>query len=78
MVPKMIDVINLHLASCADGRVEERIEELGEVMSGSHEVAEVLDAVEREYLHLFKSFQDFSDRQLEASVQADLERRQVR
>jgi polysaccharide chain length determinant protein (PEP-CTERM system associated) len=41
------------------------------------EVAEQLDALNREYEHLFSSFQDFSNRQLEASVQAQLERRQL-
>jgi polysaccharide chain length determinant protein (PEP-CTERM system associated) len=40
-------------------------------------VAEQLDALNREYEHLFSSFQDFSNRQLEASVQAQLERRQL-
>jgi polysaccharide chain length determinant protein (PEP-CTERM system associated) len=40
-------------------------------------VAEQLDALNREYEHLFASFQDFSNRQLEASVQAQLERRQL-
>jgi len=40
-------------------------------------VAEQLDALNRDYEHLFSSFQDFSNRQLEASVQAQLERRQL-
>ncbi len=40
-------------------------------------VAEQLDALNREYEHLFGSFQDFSKRHLEATVQAQLERRQL-
>ena len=40
-------------------------------------VAEQLDGLNREYEHLFGSFQDFSNRYLEASVQAQLERRQL-
>ena len=40
-------------------------------------VAEILDGLEREYRHLFDSYQDFSNRQLEAMVQAQLERRQL-
>jgi succinoglycan biosynthesis transport protein ExoP len=40
-------------------------------------VAEQLDVLRREYEHLFESFQDFSNRRLEATVQAQLERRQL-
>jgi len=40
-------------------------------------VAEKLDALEREYEHLFASYQDFSSRRLEATIQAQLERRQL-
>jgi DNA repair exonuclease SbcCD ATPase subunit len=40
-------------------------------------VAEKLNALEREYKHLLESYQDFSDKQQSASVQADLERRQL-
>lgn len=40
-------------------------------------VTEVLDGLNREYEHLFASFQDFSNRHLEATVQAQLERRQL-
>jgi polysaccharide chain length determinant protein (PEP-CTERM system associated) len=40
-------------------------------------VAEQLAALEREYRHLFTSYQEFSDKRLNASVQADLERRQL-
>jgi polysaccharide chain length determinant protein (PEP-CTERM system associated) len=40
-------------------------------------VAEQLAALDREYRHLFASYQEFSDKRLNASVQADLERRQL-
>jgi polysaccharide chain length determinant protein (PEP-CTERM system associated) len=40
-------------------------------------VAEQLEALERDYKHLFESYQEFSNKQLEASVQANLERRQL-
>ena len=58
-------------------RVQERMESVQTIMASTPEVAETLDAMEREYQHLFESFQDFSNRRLEASVQADLERRQL-
>jgi polysaccharide biosynthesis transport protein len=40
-------------------------------------VAEQLEVLERDYKHLFQSYQEFSNKQLEASVQANLERRQL-
>jgi hypothetical protein len=40
-------------------------------------VAEQLEALERDYKHLFESYQEYSNKQLEASVQANLERRQL-
>jgi uncharacterized protein involved in exopolysaccharide biosynthesis len=59
----------------------ERLTALAEGIQGlinqTPAVAEQLDALKREYEHLFSSFQDFSNRQLEASVQAQLERRQL-
>jgi len=57
--------------------IQQRMESVQLVMAAAPEVAETLDAMEREYKHLFESFQDFSNRRLEASVQADLERRQL-
>lgn len=54
----------------ATSRVEARLAE-------TPSVAEQLGALEREYRHLFGNFQDFSNKRLEASVQADLERRQL-
>jgi len=40
-------------------------------------VAEKLGALEREYRHLFSNYQEFSNKRLNASVQADLERKQL-
>ena len=40
-------------------------------------VAELLGGLERQYTHLFESYQDFSNRHLEATVQTQLERRQL-
>jgi polysaccharide chain length determinant protein (PEP-CTERM system associated) len=54
----------------AVARVEARLAE-------TPAVAEQLGALEREYRHLFASYQEFSDKRLNASVQADLERRQL-
>jgi hypothetical protein len=54
----------------AVARVEARLAE-------TPNVAEKLAALEREYRHLFASYQEFSDKRLNASVQADLERRQL-
>jgi polysaccharide chain length determinant protein (PEP-CTERM system associated) len=48
-----------------------------QLLNEAPQVAEQLDALERQYRHLFESFQDFSNRRLEAGVQADLERRQL-
>ncbi|MDP7573373.1 MAG: hypothetical protein QF391_17350, partial [Myxococcota bacterium] len=58
-------------------RTEERIAEIQVLLAEIPRVAEQLDGLEREYTHLFKSYQDFSNRRLEATVQADLERRQL-
>jgi len=58
-------------------RIEAEIGELQALLAGMPQVSELIDAYEREYMHLFKSYQDFSDRRLEATVQADLERRQL-
>ena len=58
-------------------RLEQEVARMQGLLAGMPQVAEQLDAFEREYMHLFKSYQDFSDRRLEATVQADLERRQL-
>ena len=46
-------------------------------IGGTASVAEKLDALSRQYDHLSHSYQDFSNRLQQASVQADLERRQL-
>jgi polysaccharide chain length determinant protein (PEP-CTERM system associated) len=56
--------------AAAIARVETRLAE-------TPAVAEQLTALEREYQHLFENYQEFSNKGLEASVQADLERRQL-
>lgn len=58
-------------------RLEGLAQEFEEQIGRTPEVAEQLDALQREYEHLFGSYQDFSNRRLEATVQAQLERRQL-
>jgi polysaccharide chain length determinant protein (PEP-CTERM system associated) len=58
-------------------RLEVLTDEIEVAIVGTPAVAEQLDALNREYEHLFESFQDFSNRHLEATVQAQLERRQL-
>jgi len=58
-------------------RLRMAVEELQTQLAQTPAVAEILDGLEREYRHLFDSYQDFSNRQLEAMVQAQLERRQL-
>ena len=58
-------------------RLEALADEVQDRIAGTPAVAEQLDALNREYEHLFKSFQDFSNRHQEAQVQAQLERRQL-
>jgi succinoglycan biosynthesis transport protein ExoP len=58
-------------------RLQQQVDEVGQLMQGAPQVAEQLEGLEREYKHLFQSYQDFSKRRLEAGVQADLERRQL-
>lgn len=58
-------------------RLRELAEDVEAQIAGTPAVAEQLDGLSREYEHLFGSFQDFSNRHLEATVQAQLERRQL-
>ena len=58
-------------------RLEAQAAEVQAQLASTPSIAEKLDGFEREYRHLFQSYQDFSNRRLEASVQADLERRQL-
>jgi polysaccharide chain length determinant protein (PEP-CTERM system associated) len=52
-------------------------DEIQILLSEAPAVAEQLEALERDYKHLFESYQEFSNKQLEASVQSNLERRQL-
>jgi len=52
-------------------------EEIESRLEGTPEVAEKLDVLNREYEHLFETFQDYSRKLNEASVHAQLERRQL-
>ncbi|MGE4608631.1 MAG: hypothetical protein AAEJ52_18010 [Myxococcota bacterium] len=58
-------------------RVQASIDHVQLLLSETPAVAELLDGLGREYGHLLASYQDFSNRQLEATVQAQLERRQL-
>ena len=58
-------------------RIQQMLDETQALLAETPAVAEQLDGLEREYRHLFGSYQDFSNRQLEATVQAQLERRQL-
>ncbi len=58
-------------------RIEGLAAEVQLLLAGVPGVAEQLDGLDREYRHLFASYQDFSQRRLQAGVQADLERRQL-
>jgi len=58
-------------------RLENVAAEIQALLAQTPVVAEQLDALNRRYQHLFASYQDFSNRRLEATVQAQLERRQL-
>ncbi len=58
-------------------RLENLATEIQQLLEATPAVAEQLDALQRQYEHLSASFQDFSNRRLEATVQAQLERRQL-
>ena len=55
----------------------QQADEIQILLSEAPAVAEQLEVLERDYKHLFESYQEFSNKQLEASVQANLERRQL-
>lgn len=58
-------------------RLQATANEIQGQIASTPAVAEQLDALSREYDHLLASFQDFSKRHQEATVQAQLERRQL-
>ena len=55
----------------------QQADEIQILLSEAPAVAEQLEVLERDYKHLFQSYQEFSNKQLEATVQANLERRQL-
>ena len=58
-------------------RLRDAIAGLEARIGATASVAERLDGLSRQYDHLYRSYQDFSNRLQQASVQADLERRQL-
>jgi polysaccharide chain length determinant protein (PEP-CTERM system associated) len=58
-------------------RLSQLAEELQTQLNATPAVAKQLDALKIEYEHLFNTFQDFAKRHNEATVQAQLERRQL-
>ncbi len=69
----------LRIAAAAEDieRLRQTIQDLEARLAGTPAVAEQLDGLGRQYDHLYRSYQDFSSRLQQASVQADLERRQL-
>jgi polysaccharide chain length determinant protein (PEP-CTERM system associated) len=57
-------------------RLQEQLKDVEARMAETPKVAEQLAAYEREYQHLFDSYQQYSSKRLEAGVAADMERRQ--
>ncbi len=57
-------------------RINDQITEIQQRLAETPRVAEQLAALEREYQHLFQSYQEFSNKRLEAGVAANMERRQ--
>jgi polysaccharide biosynthesis transport protein len=66
-------------AASAEAEIQRLREQAGEFearLAATPRVAERLAALEREHRHLFASYQDYSAKQLDASVAANMERRQ--
>jgi len=57
-------------------RLQQQLDEVQQRMAETPRVAEQLSALQRDYEHLFSSFQSFSNKRLEAAVAANAERRQ--
>jgi polysaccharide chain length determinant protein (PEP-CTERM system associated) len=57
-------------------RLQAQLKDVEARMAETPKVAEQLAAYEREYQHLFDSYQQYSNKRLEAGVAADMERRQ--
>ena len=58
------------------GRISEQVQDVQNRINDTPRVAEDLAALDREYKHLYESYQDFSSKRLEAGVAANMERRQ--
>jgi polysaccharide chain length determinant protein (PEP-CTERM system associated) len=57
-------------------RLQQQADQVQQRLAETPRVAERLTALERDYEHLFKSFQEYSNKRLEAAVAANAERRQ--
>ncbi len=57
-------------------RLRVQIDEAQAKLAATPRVAEQLDGLQREYEHLFRSYQQFSSKRLDAAVAANMERRQ--
>jgi uncharacterized protein involved in exopolysaccharide biosynthesis len=57
-------------------RLQVQADEVQQRLADTPRVAERLGALERDYEHLFRSFQEYSNKRLDASVAANAERRQ--
>ena len=57
-------------------RISEQVQDVQTRINDTPRVVEELAALDREYKHLYESYQDFSSKRLEAGVSANMERRQ--
>jgi polysaccharide chain length determinant protein (PEP-CTERM system associated) len=57
-------------------RLTAQVNEVSERLAATPRVSEQISALEREYTHLFQSYQEYSAKGLEAGVAANMERRQ--
>ena len=57
-------------------RLQDQVNDIEDRLARTPKVAEQLGALEREHEHLYASFQEFSNKRLEAGVSANMERRQ--
>jgi succinoglycan biosynthesis transport protein ExoP len=65
------------LAEASILRVQGELDEVDARIAETPKVAELLDALERKHVNLSNNYRDFSRRLQEATVQADMERRQL-
>jgi polysaccharide chain length determinant protein (PEP-CTERM system associated) len=54
-------------------RIRAQIEEFGQRLARTPRVAEQLDALDRQYRHLYESYQNYSSKRLQAAVAANME-----